>query len=78
MLTEHGVRAELMRSDKSSPPSVWVPAQHYVRAMDLMARINETGPSPCDVCPDEAQGRFEVCWTCADALDHRSTQRRAR
>ena len=66
MLTEHGVRAELIQSRDSSTPVVWVPAQHYVQAMDLMTRMNETAPSPCDSCVHEADGRFDLCWNCQE------------
>jgi hypothetical protein len=62
MLIANGLRAEVVHRDSQSV--VWVPAQHYARAVDLMARRSESGPSPCDSCPEEADGRFDVCWTC--------------
>ena len=64
MLTEHGVRAEIIQSDERSSPRIWVPAQHYARAITVMADVAESSPSPCDGCPNEAEGRFDVCWTC--------------
>jgi len=68
MLTEHGVRAELSRSrsDESSQSVVWVPAQDYARAVDLIAQTTTTAPSPCDVCPEENTGRFDICWSCEE------------
>jgi hypothetical protein len=68
MLTRHGLRAEIIRNveDTSVQPVVWIPSQDYARAIDLMARMAESGPSPCDVCPSEAEGRFDLCWTCEE------------
>lgn len=42
MLIAHGLRAEIVSTGSGdAQPTIWVPAQHYARAMELMARMAE-------------------------------------
>lgn len=46
MLIAHGLRAEIVSTgSEDAPLTIWVPAQHYARAMELMARMAELEPS---------------------------------
>ena len=29
---------------------------------NLQTRTSNAGPSPCDSCPEESTGRFDICW----------------
>ena len=56
MLIAHGLRAEIVSTGSDgAQPTIWVPAQHYARAMELMARMAQLESTAPEASADEAR-----------------------